>query len=88
MPCDILDIRCIFMNELIGSTVLTMIFVAMLYFIIASKLKFGLDTTIGLAIPFILIGGMMFTGFSAIYAFSTVIVGIGLGWAFQKIVKN
>ena len=88
MTCDIIDIRCIFMNELIGNVFLTMIFVALIYFIAASKLKFGLDATLVLAIPFLITMGLMFSGFSAIYAFSTAIVGIFAGWIFHKFIKQ
>ena len=86
--CDILDWRCIFQNEIFGSVLLTMIFLAIVFFIISSKLKFGFDTTIALAVPILLIGGMMFAGFSAIYAFVTVIIGIMLGWVFQQIIRS
>lgn len=88
MGCEILDVRCIFMNELIGSAILTAIFIAVLYFIVASKTRLGFDATLAFAIPLLLIVGIAFTGFTALYAFITVIVGIMLGWIFQSIIKN
>ncbi len=88
MGCEILDFRCVFVNELIGSTILTIIIAAIFYFLIASKMKFGFDTTIALSIPILLLMGIVITGFSAIYAFATIIVGILLAWIFNKIIGN
>ncbi len=88
MPCEILDLRCILMNELVGSAFLTMIFLTVLFFIATSKLKLGFEATLALAIPVLLITSLAISGFSAIYAFTTVIVGIGLGWVIQKVIKN
>ena len=88
MPCDVLDFRCIFLNELIGGAVLT-VFVALLtYFIVASKLRLGFDTTLVLFVPILLIGGLMIAGFSAVFAFATVIVGLMIGWVFNEIIRN
>lgn len=88
MPCEILDIRCIFMNELIGNALLATIFLAVLYFIIASKIRLGFDATLVFAVPMILIVGISFGGFPALYAFITVILGMMIGWIFQSIIKN
>ena len=76
------------MNELIGNAALAVIFVAALYFIAASKLRLGFDTTIAFTIPLLLIGGLALAGFSAIYAFTTVIVGLMLAWVFQHIIRS
>ncbi len=60
----------------------------MLYFVVASKLRLGFDTTIALSVPIILIGGLAFAGFSAVYAFSTVIVALMLAYIFNQLVGN
>jgi len=88
MGCEILDWRCMIISELIGNTLLAIIIFAILYFVIASKIRLGFDTTIAMTIPILLIGGLMFMGFSAIYAFATVIVGLMLAWTFNKIIGN
>ena len=88
MGCEILDFRCIFVNELIGSTTLTVLFAALFYFIIASKAKFGFDTTIALAFPLLTLFGIAITGFSAIYAVSTVISGLMMAWIFNRMIGN
>jgi len=85
MGCDILDLRCIFVNELVGSVTLTAILLAVAYFIIASKSRLGFDTTIILALPIILIVSLMVGGFAVIYAFATVLIAIMLAWLFDKI---
>lgn len=89
MPsCDVIDFRCIFVNEIVGSTLLAVLFLALLYFIMAGKLKWGFDTTIAFIVPILLIGGLMITGFSAVFAFATVIIGIMLAWIFNEIIRN
>jgi len=88
MVCNILDIRCILLNEIVGSTTLAIILGVILYFIAASKLRLGFDTTIGLSIPILLILGLVIAGFSAIYAVLTIIVGFMLAWIFNKLIGN
>ncbi len=88
MVCDLLDIRCIFMNELVGSAVLASIFAIIFYFIVASKIRLGFDATIVLAVPLMLMVGLTISGFSAIYAFTTVLAGFMLAWIFQQIIGN
>ena len=85
MVCELLDFRCIFVSELIGSALLAVIIAAMGYFIIASKNRWGFDTTIATALPILLIIGFMISGISAIMAFSTIMVGLLLAWLFNKI---
>lgn len=86
--CDILDFRCIFVSEIIGSVFLATIVAMILYFIIASKLNWGFTTTIGFMIPTVLILGLSLAGFSAIMAFSTIVIGFMLAWVFNKLVGN
>ena len=88
MPCELLDFRCIIVNEIVGSVILAAVLAAILYFVIASKLRLGFDTTIAFAIPLLIISGLMFTGFSVIYAVITVIVGLMVAWIFQEIIRN
>ena len=76
MGCELLDFRCIFMNELIGSTVLTVVIAMIVYFIIAAKNRWGFDTTIVTLFPMMLIAGLAFTGFSVMFAFATIVVAL------------
>ena len=86
--CELLDFRCMIVSELIGSTILAVIIATILYFVIASKMKLGFDTTMTFALPILLILGMAFTGFTSIYAFGTVIVALVITWIFQEMIRN
>ena len=86
--CEILDFRCIFVSEIVGSVFLATILAMVLYFIIASKLNWGFTTTVGFLFPIILILGLTFSGFTAIMAFSTVVIGFMLAWIFNKLIGN
>lgn len=86
--CDILDFRCIFVNELIGDAGLAMLFVAILFFVFSSKIKLGFRTTVVAIVPFILIFGLGIAGFSALYAFITILVGIMIATIFNKIMSG
>ncbi len=88
MACDILDLQCIFVGELIGNMVLTFLLAVILYFIIASKLRFGFNTTLVVAIPFILLFGLAIGGITSVMAFATLFIGIFLAWTFNKIMGN
>ena len=86
--CELLDWKCIFVNELIGSAALAVLFAAILFFVFSSKIKIGFRTTIVIAIPLILILGMAIGGFEALYAFITLLVALMIAAVFQKIVGN
>ena len=86
--CEILDFKCIFVSEIVGSVFLATILAMVLYFIIASKLNWGFTTTIGFMVPVVLILGLSFAGFSAIMAFLTVAIGFMLAWVFNKLIGN
>lgn len=86
--CQVLDLRCIFVNELIGSMLLAVVIAAIFYFIFASKLRLGFDTTIAFAFPVLLLFGIAIGGLSVIMAFSTVVIGFMLAWIFNKFVGN
>lgn len=80
MTCSPIDFICVIRNDLVGDTLLSILFVLLLYFIIAGKLRLGFETTFVALIPISLIVSLALGQFSVIYAFSTVIIGIFLGW--------
>ncbi len=86
--CDLLDLKCIFVNELIGSAVLSVLIAAIIFFIFSSKLKIGFRTAFVVSIPMLLLFGMMLGGFSAIYAFITVLLGFLIASIVQKIISG
>jgi len=89
MVCgNLLDWRCIFVNEIIGGPVLAVLIFTILYFIIAMKMKFGFDTTIVTAVPIILIFALTTTGMGAIMAFMTVLGAFLMAWIFRQIVEK
>lgn len=85
MVCDIIDFVCIIRNELIGNAILSVIIVSVLWFIFASKISLGFEATMIYGLLFLLMFGLLFGGFGAIYAFGTIFVAIGIGWAIQKV---
>jgi len=87
-PCDIFDIRCIVVNEIVGSAILAAILFLILYLIVAWRLRMGFDQTVTFAIPFLLMIGIMFAGFSIMFAFITFIVGVMVAWVFNRVIKN
>ncbi len=89
MPgCELLDFRCIFVNEIAGSVLLASVLAIIFYFIIASRMRWGFDTTIAFLFPILFIFGLAISGFSVIYAFSTIVVALMVAWLFNKIIGN
>lgn len=89
MVCsNLLDWRCIFVNELIGSPLLAVVIFAILFFIVAAKMKFGFDTTLVVAVPIILIFALTTAGMGAIMAFVTLLAGFMLAWIWRVIVEK
>ncbi len=86
MVCDVIDFRCIFVNEIAGSVLLAGILIVMFYFMAASKMRLGFDTTIAFALPLILMTGLVITGFNVVFAFSTVLVAALLALVFNKFI--
>lgn len=86
--CDVLDIRCIFVSEIVGNAILAMIILMIFYFVVASRLNWGFKTTVGFLFPIILIGGLAITEFSAIFAFTTILVGLMYAWIINRIIGN
>ncbi|KKN65946.1 hypothetical protein LCGC14_0476490 [marine sediment metagenome] len=86
--CELLDFRCILVNEIVGNVVLAVVLIAILYFVVTNRLKFGFDTTIAFAVPIILLAGLAVGGFSVIFAFLTFVTAIMIAWLFDRIIGN
>jgi len=86
--CEILDFKCLFVNEIFGNITLAIIGIIIAYLMTAGKMKFGFETTLVLVIPLGLIATLWLGGFSVVYAFATVIVSFLVAFAFQKIIGN
>ena len=88
VACDLLDLRCIFVSELVGSVTLAVVLAAMLFFIFSSRIKIGFRTTIVVSIPILLLFGLAIGSFSALYAFLTLFIGIIIAIIFQRMIGN
>ncbi len=86
MACDVIDFRCIFVNEIAGSVLIAGLLVVIFYFIAASKMRLGFDTTIAFALPLILLSGLVITGFSLIFAIVTMIVAALVALIFNRLI--
>ncbi len=86
--CDLLDLKCIFVSELVGSVTLAVVIASMLFFIFASRVKIGFRTTIVISIPILLLFGLAIGSFSALYGFLTLFIGVIIAVIFQKMVGN
>jgi len=88
MPaCEIIDFKCLFVNEIAGSVTLAIVLFLILYFVAASRMKIGFDTTVYFLFPVIVIASVAVGGFAAIFAFATVFSAILIGWMINKIVS-
>ena len=86
--CELLDFRCIFVNEIAGSVLLASVLALVIYFIVASKMRWGFDTTITFLFPILFIFGLAISGFSVIYAFATIVVSLMVAWLFNRVIGN
>ena len=82
--CDIIDFKCIFINEIAGNIMLAFVLFIILYFIAASRLKIGFDTTIFFLFPILVIYSVTVGGFALVFAFVTLAGVILLGWIINK----
>jgi len=88
MVCDLLNWKCIFVNELIGSSILTLVLGFILATIVASKLQLKFRTSIFLLTSILIIGGMMISSFTTIFTIATIGIGLVTAWVWQRIIKN
>ncbi len=88
MICELLDFRCIFVNELVGSVVLSMILLAGAWFVFAARMKMGFRTIISVTIPLILIAALAVSSISIPLFFLTVMGGLLIGNLFSKLISN
>lgn len=88
MPsCEIIDFKCIFINEIAGSVTLAIVIAMILYFVATSRLKLGFDTTMYFLFPVLVIVGLLGGGFSIIFAFVALFVALLVGWMINKVIS-
>ncbi len=86
--CEILDFQCILVSEIFGSASLAIVMGLLLYFIMASRLRFGFDTTLLFAVPLSLVISLAIGGFTVIYALTGFIAAAIIAWIFQRAFGN
>ena len=79
VACDVLDFRCVFVNEIFGSAVLTVLAAVILWFIFSNKMRISFRISIMTAFAILPIFGMMFAGFMPMFAFLSAIAAIFMG---------
>ena len=88
MGCDILDFRCVWVNEFIGSQILTVLILGALFFTYTSYKKIGLKTTLWLACVFFPIVSLIIVGTSYIFAIVTLLVALLIALIYNIFIGN
>ncbi len=88
MACDVLDLRCMFVSEIAGDAFLATVLGILLYFVVAARLNWGFNTTVGFLFPALFIITLGIAGFSAVMAFSTIFIAILAATLFSRIIGN
>lgn len=86
--CNIADLRCIYVNELIGSEVLTVLLLGAIYFAFCSYSKIGLKTSIWMGCVFFPIISYYIVGTNAVFAFVTFIISLLGAFLHTRIIGN
>jgi hypothetical protein len=86
--CELLDVRCIIVNQIAGTAILAVLLMSILYFVAAYRLRLDFASTILFFIPALLFMGTIFVGFSIIFAFVTFLVGMLVAYIVNRIFMN
>lgn len=88
MNCDILDLRCVWVNELIGSQVLAVLIFGAFFFALCSKTRMGLKTSLWLASAVFPIVSYFIIGTSFVFAIVTFIAALSAALLHMRLVGN
>ena len=88
MLCNVLDLRCVLVSELIGSPTLTILLLGALFFMFCSLKRVGIKTTLWLSVVFFPVVTYYIAGSSAGLAFITAIVAIVAALLHGRIIGN
>lgn len=88
LPCSIIDLRCVLVNELIGSPTLTVILLGIIFFAFCSYRRVGIKTTLWLSVVYFPVVSYYIAGSSAALAFLTMGVGIIAALFHGRIIGN
>lgn len=79
MICQLLDIGCIFINEIAGSIFIAICLFLLAYFVMAARLNWGFESTIAILIPIALIVSLATSGLIFILTIVAIVLGILIG---------
>lgn len=88
MTCDIFNLKCIIVNELIGNSLLTVILAAIAFFIFASKIRFGFDTTIALGFIYVCLITLVVGGLIPFLVILVIFIALYVAYYLNKIYGN
>lgn len=88
LSCSIADLRCTYVNELIGSEVLTVLLLGALFFGFCSYSKIGLKTSIWLSCVFFPVTSYYIVGTTGVFAIITVFISLLGAFLHARIVGN
>ena len=87
MTCDVLDIRCVLVNELIGNASISVLILVLVYFIWCIKKRIQYEVMIGLAFPIVLMTNFIFGGSFLIYILAGIGAAIMLAFLIRRLTQ-
>lgn len=88
MVCSIADLRCIYVNELIGDALFTVLILGAVFFMWASYKRLGLKTTLWLSCVFFPIISYYIVGTTFVFSIITLAIALILALLHNRIVGN
>lgn len=88
MVCDVADLRCLYVNELVGDPVLAVLLFGVLFFAFTSYNRVGLKSTLWLAVVVFPIVSYFIIGTTLIIALSTLVVSFLVALIHTRITGN
>lgn len=88
MGCDILDVRCMMVNEIIGDPKLSILIAILAYLAIAISLKWSWNVVLVIGIPILLGLSTSIYGFSSIYTLLAMLAGLFAALALMRLIGN
>ncbi len=88
MTCDILDFRCVVVNDLIGSASLALMIAGIFFFAYASYNKIGFKTTLWFSVAYFPVMAYFISGGIFLYAIMTLLVALGIALLHTRLTGN
>lgn len=88
MTCEIIDFRCVAVNELIGDQIFAVLIAGIFFFAFASYNKVGMKSTLWWAVAYFPIISYFIVGTNFIFAIATFMAALGLALLHTRITGN